>query len=461
MFRTNLIRCVLAAAAVMNASAQKVDRTKPPETPPLAPFKLPPTFETKLGNGLEVVLVEDARLPLVTLQLAFRAGAKNDPQGQPGLAEAVATLLTEGTSNRSARQIAEEGTSMGGSVSAGSSLDGITISGSALSENIDRMLELTADVARNANFPADEIQLYQQNRKQRLLEQRSQAAFLAGEKLKEVVFGSHPYAQTTPTPESIDKLNVKTLSQFRDSYLAPNNAVLIVLGKLPARAALLKTIESRFGAWQRREVPALRAAAPPPAARKVVVVDRPGSVQADIHIGRVGPTRVEADYFPYMVGSAVLGGGASSRLFNEIREKKGYAYSVYTHQQPFKDSGLFETVMQVRNEVAGDALNGMLAEMKKMGDEAVSGEELTAVKNNLSGIFVMRLERQEGLAAQLANIKTMGLPNDYLETYTTRVRSTEPDQIQKAAKKYIAPDQATIVVVGDQTKIGETVQKFK
>ena len=441
-------------------SAQTIDRTKPPETPPLPAYHLPPVFQTQLPNGLSVLLLKDSRFPLVTVRLAFQAGSRFDPAGLRGLSEAACSLLTEGTRSRTSRQIAEQAASIGGSIAAQSSPDSAVISASSLSEHVRELLELVADVARNATFPADEVKLYQENRTQRLIEQRSQSEYLAEEKLDEVLFGANPYGHTNPTPESIRKLDIPALAHFRDTYLVPNNAVLIVLGDLPPRADLLKLLTEQFGDWRKRAVPEV-AMPPVPAARKsLTLVDRPGSVQADVHIGHIGVTRTSPDYFPLSVGATILGGGTSSRLFNDIREKQGYAYSVYSHHLPLKDAGAFGAAMQVRNEVVGSALSSMLAELSGMAKERVSASELSDVKNYLSGTFVLRLQTQDGLASQLAVVKTMGLPVDYLETYTTKVRSVEPDQIQSAAKKIIAPDESAIVVVGDAKQIGPALEKF-
>lgn len=450
----------LLAVALLQGQPPKVDRTKPPETPPLPGFKLPPVGETKLPNGLTVVVVEDARFPVTTIRLAFGSGDKYDPADAPGLAEGVAAVMTQGTKTRTARQIAEEAAAAGGAINASASSDSLTVGASALAENFAKMLDLVADVAQNANFPADEVGLYQQNRKQELMAERSQSEFLAAEKFYEVVFGDNPYARRSPTMAALDKLNGESLSKFRDTYLAPNNAWLILLGKLPARAEVNKLVAAKFGSWKKREIPMIKTPAPPEPKRTITVVDRPGSVQADVMIGQLGLTRLEKDYFPLLVGNTILGGGASSRLFNDIREKKGFAYSVHSAHTPFKQAGLFRTMMQVRNEVVTDAVSSMLEHMEQMGKAPVTSEELSNVKNYLSGNFVMSLETQNGVAAQVANMKVLELPKDYLETYTARIRSTEPDQIQEAAKKIIAPEDATIVVVGDAGKVAPAMEKF-
>jgi len=444
----------------MTLSARIIDRTKPPHTPDLPVFKLPAVFETSLPNGLEVVLVEDRRFPLVSARLGFQAGSKYDLQDLAGLSESAGALLTEGTASRTARQIAEEVASLGGTLRADSSPDALIIAGSALSENLVKLLELIREVARHATFPEDEVALRQQNRTQALLAQRSQAAFLAGEKFAQVVFGSHPYSRQDPTLESIDRLNRAALKEFRDRYLVPNNAVLVLLGALPSRAQVLDLIGARFGDWERKDAPPPPPARFPVPRRSLVLVNRPGSVQADIRIGKLAVTRRDPDYFPLLIGSTILGGGASSRLFMNIREQQGYAYDAHCSVHPLKDSGAFSVGTQVRNEVLEAALDAVLAEMKDIARQNVSAEELANAKNYLSGAFVIRLETQDGLASQLAAVKLMGLPIEYLEKYTSRVRSVEPGKIRAAAGRYMTPKDAAVIVVGDAPKISPQLQKF-
>ena len=444
----------------MTIPAQPIDRTKPPETPPLPAFRLPPVAETALPNGLQVVLVEDRRFPLVTLRLGFQAGSKFDPKELPGLAEATAALLTEGTQTRSARQIAEEAASIGGTLSGYASADSLLLAGNALSENLPRLLDLTADVALNAVFAGDEIKIYQNRRTQELLAERSEPDFWADEKLAAVVFGEHPYSRIHPTPDSIGKLNHDLLASFRDRLLAPNNAVLVLLGSLPGREETLKLIRDRFGKWERKDVPPLPSVPFPKPARSLTLVDRPGSVQADIRVGQLAVDRVSPDYFPLVVTNAILGVGASSRMFTNIREKQGFAYDVHSTLQARRQAGLFAAVTQVRNEVLEPALESVQAELDRLAQEPVGAQELADVKNYLSGSFVLGLETQGGLANQLSMVKLMGLPNDYLESYTTRIRSVEPPEIRTVAGKYMSRGTAGIVVVGDAAQIGKALEKF-
>ena len=250
------------------------------------------------------------------------------------------------------------------------------------------------------------------------------------------------------------------MQDFRDNLLVPNNAFLILVGKLPARADLLGTIMNEFGAWEQKAVPAYAAPKPRESKRQLVLIDRPGSVQADMRLGRIAATYNDPLYFPENVGSIVEGGGPSSRLFLDIREKRGYAYDVHTEISALADAGTFSTVTQVRNEVAAEALQGILEHLDRMAKEPVEKQELIDAKSYANGVFLLGMEPQRGLADRLAQIKIMNLPKNYLETYTTRINSVEPDQIEAAAKKYMAPDNDVIVVVGDASKIQKPLEKI-
>lgn len=446
--------------SAMMTFSQLIDRSKPPETPSLPSFRMPLVHEAALPNGLRILLVEDHRLPVVTLRLGFPAGSKFDPPDLPGLAEATAALLTQGTKTRTAREIAEEVAAIGGTLEAQAGADSLVLRGNALAENLARLLELAAEVTLQATFPEEEIGIYKAKRKQELLAERSQAAYWAEEKLAEAVFGSHPYARLNPTLDSIERIERKALVTYRDHMLAPNTGVLILLGALPGREQAIKLVRDRFGSWGRREAVRPPEAKFPKPQRSLKLVDRSGSVQADIRVGRLGVSRNHPDYFPLLVASTVLGGGASSRLFMHIREEKGFAYDAHSMLQPRKDAGLFSVVTQVRNEVVEPALEAVLEEMDRMANEPVTAEELADVKNYLSGIFVLGLETQSALANQLMTVKLMELPPDYLEQYTARVQAVTAEQVRGAARKYISPEDASLVIVGDASAIIKAVEKF-
>jgi zinc protease len=452
----SLIVTMFAAGLV----AQTLDRTKVPDTPPLASFKLPPLTETTLPNGLLVVAVRDQRFPVAAARLGFRAGGKVDPKDLTGLAETAAALLKEGTKTRTSRQIAEEMASIGGALECEANPDNLVVNASALSEYLSRLLDILGDITRNAAFPEDELKLRRQNRVQELLAQRADASTLADEKLLQTIYGSHPYARMLPTADSLAKIDRAALLDFQKRFLIPNNAILVLSGALPPQDELMKMVAARFGSWQKAVPPAQPLDVVPVSKRTFTLVDRPGSVQADIRVGKLSVDRTNPDYFPLAVANGILGGAGSSRMFLHIREEKGYAYDAHSENNARRTGGYFQAVTQVRNEVVQPALEDVLAELKKISSEPVTTDELTNIKNYMAGTFVLRLETQAGLAGQLSGVKLNGLPNDYLEKYVTRVRSVEPDQVLKAAKKYLSPEDASVVVVGDAAQIAKPLEKF-
>ncbi len=446
--------------AVMTLSAQKIDRTKPPQTPPMAPFKLPSVQETVLPNGLRVVLVEDRRLPMVTVRLGFEAGSKFDPQEAPGLAQATASLLTEGTKSRTSREIADQLAEIGGALKADAGADTLTVSGRVLAENLPRLLELLAEVSLNASFPEEEVKLYRSRRTQELIAARSRADYWADEKIAAVVFGPHPYARINPTLESVASLKREDVAAFRDRHLVSNNAVLVLLGAIPPRQETLELVRSRFGSWRKGDLPVLPSDGFPPPRPSLTLVDRPGSVQADIRVGRLAVDRLSPDYFPLVVANTILGGGTSSRMFMNIREKQGFAYDAHSRLEPRKQAGLFVAVTQVRAEVLEPALKALFSEMEALAAAPVSASELENARNYRSGRFLMSMEAQDNVADQLLATRLLGLPPDYLETFTARVQGVTAEQVRQAAGKYFSPQAAGVVVVGDAAQIRKPLEKF-
>jgi zinc protease len=436
-----------------------IDRTKAPVTPPIPDLKLRAAEEFKLDNGLRVVVARDERFPLTTIRLAFLAGSKYDPKGAPGLSGNVADLLNQGTTTRNARQIAEQSADLGGQIAAAATEDALTLQGSCLSGNTAEFLALLADIAQNASFPDDEVQLQKQNRLQVLRGDRANADYIGREALSATLFGDHPYAHIGPTEQAINQLDKKSLENFRDSYLVPNNAYLVLVGRLPSAAELQKIVAAQFGKWQKKDVPNYQPPAIPANRKQLVLVDRPGSVQANIFSAHLAPNYASPEYFPLAVGNMILGGGANSRLFNDIREKRGFAYDAHSVTRPLQETGYVSAVTEVRNDVVDPAMQALNDDLAALSKENVGAVELSESKNSYAGRFILRLERQAALADQLEAIQTQGLPKDFLQMFTTHVRSVEPDQI-RATGKYWDPSDAAVVVVGDAQKIQKSLEKY-
>jgi zinc protease len=441
-------------------SAQPDFLKQQPAPLPARPIKLPTAFETILPNGLAVIVVEDSRLPLISYRLAFRTGDAHDPPQLPGLMDMLTGLLTEGTESRTSREIADEVARLGATLQAGANSDYTTVAASSLTTFGEQVLELLADVALRPVFPPGEVELTKQNTKESLKQQRAQPSFLAGETVARVMFGDHPYHVTAPTPESVDATTRERLVEFHRSMFVPNNAVLFVAGDVQQNS-VLQQVENLFGGWQPGNVVGDDFPAPPARTSRVAyIVDRPGSAQANIVISNAGITRTNDDYFPLLLMHTVLGANASSRLFMNLREEKGYTYGAYSSLDARRTAGTFRATAEVRTPVTGDSLREFFYELNRIRNEPVSDKEIADAKSYLTGVFPLRLETQEGLVDQLLQIKMFGLPQDYLETYRGQIQEVTTEQVQEVARKYVRPDEAAIIIVGDGAQLLEQVRPY-
>ena len=405
-------------------------------------------------------MVQDQRLPLVSYRLAFRSGDAHDPAELPGLVDMLTGLLTEGTQSRTSREIADEVARLGATLQAGANSDYTTVAASSLTTFSDEILELMADVALRPVFPENEVELTKQNTKESLKQQRAQPSFLATEMVARVMFGAHPYSITAPSPESIDATTRENLIEFHRTKFVPNNAVFLIAGDVEPDS-LHKRIESLFGDWKPGAITDDDFPAPPVrTSRSAYIIDRPGSAQANIVIANSGITRTSLDYFPLLVMHTVLGANASSRLFMNLREDKGYTYGAYSSLDARRTAGTFRATAEVRTPVTGDSLKEFFYELGRIRSEPVSEKELADAKSYLTGVFPIRLETQEGLIDQLVQIKMFGLPDNYLDLYRSQIQSVTREQIQEVANKYVRPEEAAIVIVGDGAQLTEQVKPY-
>ncbi len=349
---------------------------------------------------------------------------------------------------------------MGATLTAGASSDYTTIAGSALARFNDSIFELIADVTMNPSFPEHEVELVRQNSKESLKQQRAQPSFLATEMVSKVMFGDHPYSIVAPTPESLDATTREDIVRFHRHKCVPNNAVFIVVGDVRVDETV-KRIEELFGRWEQGESVESNFPSPPERTkRSAYLIDRPGSAQSNIVISNVGITRTNPDYFPMLLMHTVFGATASSRLFMNLREDKGYTYGAYSNLDARRTAGTFRSSAEVRTPVTGDSLKEFFYELKRIRTESVSEKEIADAKAYLTGVFPIRLETQEGLVDQLVQIKMLGLGDDYLFEYRDRVQAVTIEEIQRVAETYVQPDKAALVIVGDGAQVLEQIGPY-
>lgn len=423
-------------------------------------FDAPKPVQSTLDNGLRVSTVKDERLPLVSFRLVFNSGDIDDPKHSTGLISAATQLLTEGTEQYSSLRIAEMTERIGASLSAHASDDFSIVSASALSLYSSDILSLMADVILRPSFPENELDLYRRNTIENLKFQRSQPPFLANEQVARSIYGEHPYSVVSPKASDIERLNRDELSAVVRSKFVPNDAMLIAVGDIEPDE-LIEELNGLFADWLpgkvvRHDQPAL----PIRDRRTLTIVDRPGSAQSNIVIANRAIQRLHPDFFPLLVMNQILGAGASSRVFMNLREEKGYTYGAYTRVNTRRYSGDVEATAEVRNEVTGDSLKEFFCEFDRIRNETVDESELSDAKTFLTGVFPIRAETQEGLTNMIVNQQIYGLPDDYLQTYRNCVNAVSAEDVRRAAIQHVRPDEMAIVIVGDANEVLPQAEKF-
>jgi zinc protease len=428
-------------------------RKLPPKPAPASPFKLPALREVKLDNGLTLILIENHRVPMVTLTLGIPVGGADDPADQTGLAEATASLLNDGAGKRSSEQLARAIETLGGQLVASANDDYTEVYASVISENLEPMLELFGDVVLRPTFPDTEVALYKKNRVEALTVQRQEPSFLVSERFNFAVYGSHPYAITAPAPEAVDGLDRAKIKSFYQTNYTPHGSQLVITGDFDG-AKIEAKFRAMFGEWKASTKAAQKyPALPEHAKRRIYLIDRPGSEQADFCIGNLALARSDEDYFTLLLANAILGDGTGSRLFLNLREKRGYTYDVSSSTRAQRMSGTFFGASQTRTEVTLPAIREMLLEFERIRNEKVTEKDLQNAKNYLNGGFSLSLSTQGGVTNAIVQTRMLGLAPDYLESYRQRIGAVTAQQVQAVARKYIRTDTATIVVVGEATKL--------
>jgi predicted Zn-dependent peptidase len=431
-----------------------------PALAPTRPVIWPPRARKTLSNGLEIVLVESHTIPKFTGELFFRSGNAAVAAKAPGLADMTATVARTGTQRRASREIEEDLRRMGADLATGAGADTSVISFEGLVDHSNDLLTLVSELAREASFPADEFERERRQLVEGLRIERTTPSFLASERFRRALFGSHPYGTISPTEEQAMSYRVEDLKDFYQQYYRPGNALLVMVGDF-APQAMLTQIEKVFGSWASGSAePAPDPPLPELASRKVFLVHLPGSVQAQIVVGNRAITRKHPDWLRLTLANSIYGGAFNSRLVMNIREQKGYTYSPRSGAHPLRQHGYFSAGAAVRNDVVAATLTEIFYELDRMRSTPVGEEELDDARAYLTGVFSLGLATQDGLAGQLATATLEKLPEDYLETYRERVMKLTAADVQEAAQKYFDTARAQIVIVGDRAQIESQAALF-
>jgi zinc protease len=435
---------------------------KAPVNPQTLRVVLPRAQEATLSNGLRVALIEDHKLPTFTVQLLLTGGGLDDPENQHGLAMVTASLLREGTAKRTSREIAEQIATLGGvfSASASPSSGETAIGFGGLSDKAPAIFALAADIVRNPAFPEAELQKYKSRFVSQLQQQRIQPNFAAQEEFMRAVYGTHPGSYVVPPEKVLTALTRADLERYHKAHYTPNNGIVLAYGDFTLKS-LVQQLESAFGDWQKGDartisLPALQ----PPTKARVLLIDRPASVQTSLWVGGLGIERRSDDYFALLVMNHILGGGPASRLFLNLREDKGYTYGVYSFFNGSRFPGVVRASPDVRSAVTEGARKELTGELRRIGDQPVSDAELKDAKRALIGGFALSLESPQTLLSNLATQKIYNLPPDYWDQYPQRVAAITPADVQRVARKYYDAGKLQIVAVGDAAAVKPVLEKY-
>ncbi len=482
--------CSAAAAAfapsALSQGAPAADRSQPdvskverlnraPVSKTVLQVKLPKPVEATLPDGIDVMILEDHRLPMVTVQFDIQgAGPLFEPLQVAGRASPARRRSFFGREPRrasmpngmnrtlSSEQIAEQIDSLGASLNAnaGFGSGSTVVSASGLSDNFDQWFALATDVLLHPSFPADEVAQYKGRAGLALVQQRAQPSFLANQTLSRALYGAFPAAVVSATPESIDALTPEMLANWHASRYAPQNTILAISGDVRAET-LLPKLRQWLADWRRTDAKVEMPVAPEAAAKgKVFLVDRPGSVQTTLLMGNLAIRRDDPDYPALAVMNEVLGQGAASRLFMNLREDKGYTYGVYSSIVARQYTGPWTAGGDLRTDVTDGAMTQFLYELNRIRTEKVGDAELDDARHALVARFALSLESPAQLIGYAITRKQNALPADYWDKYPAQIAAITADDVLRVAKKYVDPATMQVVAVGDAAKIKSVMEKY-
>ena len=435
-----------------------VNPMRPPAGIPRA-YRFPSFAHRQLSNGLTVWLVPVSGSSLVNAHLLFDAGAAAEDEPHGGVAALTAQLLVTGTRRLDASAFAEATERLGIEVSSESSWDSARAAFQALPQHLDAGLALLGEMIREPRFDPIEFERVKSERLADILQARAEPGRLADEQ-----FLLHAYDADTPyrrlaagTPETVGPLSRDDVVAFHATNYRPGLAHLVIAGSFEADA-VVASAERHLGGWEGAG-PGHRTFAPRASgSRRVVIVDRPGSVQSELRIGHLGIDRFDPHYFDAITMSMALGGLFWSRINRRLREELGYTYGARCGFDPRRAAGPFMAATAVQTEVTAPAIRELLGLLEAARDAPFEESELREARDFLVGVFPLRFETTGGIAAAIEPIAVYGLADDYWQTYRSRIEAVGTAEAHAAAVELIRPDELLILAAGDAAAIRGEVE---
>jgi zinc protease len=446
----------------VQAPTTTVDLTKPP-TLGAAPSLNPPQITTReLSNGLKIVVIEQHELPLADVLLQLRTGGEADPAGKMGTAALLAAMLTEGTTTRSALQIADQAAYLGVQLEAASGWEQSTVSLHTPTAQLDSALALFSDVALRPSIPTADLERVRKVRLTALQQVRDRGPAIADRAFATAVFGEqHPYGRPLAGTEgSVAAISRDDLQRFYMTYFRPNNATLLVVGDVRPDDVERRAREL-FGAWARAGIaPVTTSTATRAKGTTLVLVDKPGAAQSSFRLGGIGAPRSTSDYFALQVMNTVLGGAFTSRLMQNLRETHGYTYGASSGFGLRRSAGPFISSAEIVTAKTDSALIEFNKELRAIRD-TVPSDELAKAKRYLQLGLPANFETTEGIASEFLPLLTYGIPLDFYASAVQQYGAVTQADVQRVARQYVDPDKLTIVIVGDRKTIEPSLRALK
>jgi predicted Zn-dependent peptidase len=431
-----------------------IDLTVPPTLAAPPALRLPPVTTRTLPNGLKLVVVEQHELPLVDVVLDVRNGGEADPSGKAGTASLAAGMLTEGTTTRSALEIADQAAYLGVRVGASSGWEQSTVALHAPTAQLDSALALFADVALHPAFAPADLERVRKVRLTALQQIRDRGPAIADRAYATALYGEqHPYGRPLSGSESsVADITRDDLVKYYTTYFRPNNATLLVVGDVRP-ADVERRALALFGGWTRADVPTVAEnAAPAPKATTLVLIDKPGAAQSSFRLGGIGVPRSTDDYFAIEVMNTILGGSFTSRLNQNLRETHGYTYGAGSGFSMRRSAGPFTASAEVVSAKTDSAFVEFMKELRAIRD-TVPSDELAKAKRYLQLGLPQDFETTTSIAYQMLPLITYGIPLNFYDTAVQRIGAVTQSDVQRVARQYVNPDRLTIVIVGDRKLI--------
>jgi zinc protease len=439
------------------------DRSRVPSLGEKKPFTPPPLQSAELPNGLRVIVCERRGLPKVAVGLVVRSGAAEDPIDRAGTAWMTAEMLDEGTTSRSALQIQAEldllGTSLG--TSAESEVSHASLE--TLKKYLRPSLDVMADLVLNPSFPEEELERQRRQRLDGILQERNSPPNIARKVFRTVLFGeSHPFGREVAGHEaSVQAITRSSLQDYYNRYWKPNHSALIFAGDVDLDEAV-RLAEGSLGRWQAGPVAATEMQlVRPPAGLRICLIDRQDAPQSQVRFGSIGPRRSNEDLYAIELMNTVLGGAFSSRLNLNLREDKGYTYGASSMFAYGRRLGFWAAGAGVQTQFTCETLLEFRKEVRQIRDERmITADELEMAKTNLIRGFAQRFETLGRLVDQIVDVVSFDLPLEDIQQYPQSMENVSLEKAREAARKYLTPDDAVAVIVGDRKKIEQPVREL-